>query len=99
MLMQGNCMCGIATKQEHSREAQGKYQLISLYVMVHQKAAIATKKSQTHNRDHLFRAEITSLQIRWTEELKRGARLGCMNVHKEHSNSAAKPGPESSSIR
>lgn len=50
-------------------------------------------------RDHLFRAEITSLQIRWTEELKREARLGLMNIHKEHSNSVAKPGTESSSTK
>lgn len=67
--------------------------------MVHQKPAIAAKKPQTIIRDHLFRAEITSLQTRWTEELKREARLGCMNIHKEHNNSVAKPGPKSSSTK
>lgn len=57
--------------------------------MVHQKTAIATKTPKPIIRDHLFRAEITSLQIRWTKELKKEARLGCMNIHKEHSNSVA----------
>lgn len=79
MLTQGNHMYGIGTKWKHSREVWGKYQLVLLYVMVHGEAAIALKKkNQNVIRDHLFRAEITSLQIRWTEKLNGETQLGCI---------------------